>query len=64
MKGALVEGENDIRIHVRSAVTEAAARAAAYPYPPYPVPFVQAQPLLLIPLPRILSGDCVQQLCG
>lgn len=37
-----MEGENHIKLVIRSAVTEAAARAAAYPYP---VPFVQAQPL-------------------
>ena len=62
VKGTLVEGVNEIRIIIHSAVTDAAARAAAYPYP---VPFVQAQPLLLFfLLPRFCSGYCVQQTCG
>ena len=34
----LVEGSNAVQIVIRSAVSEAAARAAAYPYP---VPYVQ-----------------------
>ena len=53
VKDALVEGVNDIRIVIRSAVTEAAARAAAYPYS---VPFMQAQHLLFLLLPHVMTG--------